>query len=266
MPPPTREVRTCLVPFVGLLNHSPYPHAVHFSQCDPKTRRLRCVPPHLFTGKEGVGDKRFCNARPHTVCLSGMLPHTPNQLFPCKGCAAAKFQRHSLARSVRCFRPCSSGQQVFLSYGPLSNSKLLLTYGFALPGNPNDDHPLTLQVGWLGQVAPSTSLLARHTWFTFQCGQGGPSSLSVASTLLSLVFNPSAWEHSPHRTWLLPNTPAGSARLPPPLNPLACRTLLLLEASLLRGCRRLSLPWAPPGCGSHRAWGWAGRSRPPCWP
>ncbi|GAX80941.1 hypothetical protein CEUSTIGMA_g8376.t1 [Chlamydomonas eustigma] len=36
------------------------------------------------------------------------------------------------------FRPCARGRQVFLSYGALPNSKLLLFYGFVQPGCPFD--------------------------------------------------------------------------------------------------------------------------------
>jgi hypothetical protein len=36
-------------------------------------------------------------------------------------------------------------QQVFLSYGPLPNSQLLLFYGFALPGNPFEQQQLMIQ-------------------------------------------------------------------------------------------------------------------------
>ncbi|CAL8467547.1 g7085 [Coccomyxa elongata] len=47
---------------------------------------------------------------------------------------------------LRAFRPCSAGDQCFLSYGPLPNLKLLLFYGFALPNNPHDIVSITLEV------------------------------------------------------------------------------------------------------------------------
>ncbi|KAG2443768.1 hypothetical protein HXX76_002112 [Chlamydomonas incerta] len=75
------DIRTCLVPYLGLMNHHPLPHVVHFSRVDPATAGLR----------------------------------------------------------VRAFRPCAPGRQLFLSYGPYPNSKLLLFYGFALPDNPMDE-------------------------------------------------------------------------------------------------------------------------------
>ena len=48
---------------------------------------------------------------------------------------------------VRAFRPCAAGQQLFLSYGPYPNDKLLLFYGFALPGNPFDEAKVAFEVG-----------------------------------------------------------------------------------------------------------------------
>lgn len=39
----------------------------------------------------------------------------------------------------------TAGEQVFISYGPLSNSKLLMFYGFTLPGNPYDTVRLKLE-------------------------------------------------------------------------------------------------------------------------
>lgn len=98
--------RACLVPLAGLLNHSPWPHVVRFSALD-----------------------------------------VPN------GAAAAGQQGQSAAASAKggalrliSFRPMAAGQQAFLSYGPLSNAKLLLFYGFAVPGNPFDTVDLELKL------------------------------------------------------------------------------------------------------------------------
>lgn len=46
---------------------------------------------------------------------------------------------------LKSFRPVSQHHEVFLSYGPLPNSQLLLFYGFALPGNPFEQLQLELQ-------------------------------------------------------------------------------------------------------------------------
>lgn len=46
---------------------------------------------------------------------------------------------------LKSFRPVHQHQQVFLSYGPLPNSQLLLFYGFALPDNPFEQQDLQVQ-------------------------------------------------------------------------------------------------------------------------
>lgn len=43
------------------------------------------------------------------------------------------------------FRPCKQGNQVFISYGPVPNVKLITYYGFAVNDNPHDIVPLTLE-------------------------------------------------------------------------------------------------------------------------
>ncbi|KAK9809346.1 hypothetical protein WJX73_007373 [Symbiochloris irregularis] len=53
-------------------------------------------------------------------------------------------ETHSMR--FRLDRPCSAGEEVFLSYGRLPNSSLLLYYGFALSSNPHDTIPLSLEV------------------------------------------------------------------------------------------------------------------------
>ncbi|PNH09292.1 SET domain-containing protein 4, partial [Tetrabaena socialis] len=84
---PDGVIRTCLAPYVGLMNHHPLPHVVHFSKVDAAT-----------------------------------------------GCLG-----------IRAFRPCAPGRQLFLSYGPYGNGKLLLFYGFALRHNPFDEVELELK-------------------------------------------------------------------------------------------------------------------------
>jgi hypothetical protein len=74
-------IRPALAPFVSLLNHSPWPHIVHFSTVNPTSKTL----------------------------------------------------------DLKTFRPVQQQQQVFLSYGPVPNHQLLLFYGFAAVGNPNDE-------------------------------------------------------------------------------------------------------------------------------
>ena len=43
------------------------------------------------------------------------------------------------------FRPCKQGSQVFISYGPVPNVKLITYYGFAVNDNPHDIVPMTLE-------------------------------------------------------------------------------------------------------------------------
>ncbi|KAJ2905712.1 Rubis-subs-bind domain containing protein [Zalerion maritima] len=46
--------------------------------------------------------------------------------------------------SVLAGKDYEAGDQVFINYGPISNSRLLRLYGFVLPGNPNDSYDLVL--------------------------------------------------------------------------------------------------------------------------
>lgn len=76
------------------------------------------------------GEQREC-----LVPLAGLMNHTSpsaaahvvryGSLSPASGCLEMRTQR-----------ACLAGDQLFLSYGPLSNLKLLLFYGFVLPGSP----------------------------------------------------------------------------------------------------------------------------------
>ena len=47
------------------------------------------------------------------------------------------------------FRPVAKGHQCFLSYGPLSNLKLMLFYGMAIPDNPYDVVQIELEVRYI---------------------------------------------------------------------------------------------------------------------
>ena len=75
------------------------------------------------------GEQREC-----LVPLAGLMNHTSpsaaahvvryGSLSPASGCLEMRTQR-----------ACLAGDQLFLSYGPLSNLKLLLFYGFVLPAS-----------------------------------------------------------------------------------------------------------------------------------
>ena len=65
--------------------------------------------------------------RPHCVRYGRLNPRTQTLDYPA-------------------FRPCSKGQQVYISYGPVPNLKLMCYYGFAVPCNPHDLVMLQLEV------------------------------------------------------------------------------------------------------------------------
>jgi hypothetical protein len=44
------------------------------------------------------------------------------------------------------FRPCQKKRQVFISYGPVPNVKLICYYGFSVRNNPHDCVPVTLEL------------------------------------------------------------------------------------------------------------------------
>ena len=60
------------------------------------------------------------------------------------------------------FRPCLKGEQVFISYGPVPNMKLLSYYGFAIPGNPHDLVPLTLEPPEGGLTTQQEAAMKAH--------------------------------------------------------------------------------------------------------
>ncbi|KAH9297670.1 hypothetical protein KI387_029352, partial [Taxus chinensis] len=129
---PDNKLKTCLVPVAGLLNHSLYPHVMHYSRIDPKSDTLK-----LYVS-----------------------------------------------------RPCKSGQQCYLSYGPLTSSHLITFYGFLLRGdNPYDTIPIDLDLPQLldpdNQSLDDTdqiSHMVRGTWMSKskQNKYGLPSRLLAA--------------------------------------------------------------------------------------
>ena len=62
--------------------------------------------------------------------------------------------------------PCSLAQ-VYISYGPVPNLKLLCYYGFVVPHNPHDLVPLLLE------VRSSTSLYQPHQTVVCRSSIGG---------------------------------------------------------------------------------------------
>eukprot|EP01127_Copromyxa_protea_P015426 TRINITY_DN4433_c0_g1_i3.p1 TRINITY_DN4433_c0_g1~~TRINITY_DN4433_c0_g1_i3.p1 ORF type:complete len:240 (-),score=61.96 TRINITY_DN4433_c0_g1_i3:39-758(-) len=67
-----------------------------------------------------------------------------------------KFDSEKRTFKISSTKECPSGEEVFLLYGPLDNSELLLFFGFALPDNPYDTVKIELDV--LDEEEYTTSL------------------------------------------------------------------------------------------------------------
>ncbi|KFM26144.1 Histone-lysine N-methyltransferase setd3 [Auxenochlorella protothecoides] len=74
------------------------------------------------------------------------------------------------------FRPCKEGEQVFISYGPVPNLKLLCYYGFVIADNPHDVVPLTLEL----PAEEDAALHARRTAVWERLGLATEHNLSAA--------------------------------------------------------------------------------------
>uniref|UniRef100_A0A2N9EEV0 SET domain-containing protein n=1 Tax=Fagus sylvatica TaxID=28930 RepID=A0A2N9EEV0_FAGSY len=111
---PDGKLRTCLIPIAGFLNHSLYPHILHYGKVDSATNSLK-------------------------FCLS---------------------------------RPCSAGEQCFLSYGNFSSSHLTTFYGFLPQGdNPYDVIPLDIDAAQddcteISRRSNWTTHMVRGTWLS----------------------------------------------------------------------------------------------------
>ncbi|KAI7909168.1 hypothetical protein M9X92_011788 [Pyricularia oryzae] len=70
--------------------------------------------------------------------FADMLNHSDNV----KQCHA--YDSSSKTLSVLAGKDYEAGDQVFIYYGPVSNSRLLRLYGFVVPGNSNDNYDLVL--------------------------------------------------------------------------------------------------------------------------
>ncbi|GAB4838233.1 hypothetical protein Ancab_027764 [Ancistrocladus abbreviatus] len=109
------NLRTCLVPVAGFLNHSICPHILYYGKVDSRTNTLK---------------------------------------FPLS-------------------RPCSAGEQCYLSYGCLSNCHLLTYYGFLPQGN-NPYDVIPLDIGAAKEAcseegnssSDSTTHMVRGTWLS----------------------------------------------------------------------------------------------------
>jgi hypothetical protein len=59
------------------------------------------------------------------------------------------------------FRPCPAGKQVYISYGPVPNLKLISYYGFSIRNNPHDVVPLTLELPDLESTQATKRVMQR---------------------------------------------------------------------------------------------------------
>jgi len=82
---------------------------------------------------------------PALVPVASLINHSPTPHVVHFSAVDAATQQLQL----RCFRPIEPGQQLLLSYGPLSNEHLLVFYGFAVAQNPFD----TLELDWAQYMA-----------------------------------------------------------------------------------------------------------------
>ncbi|KAB1204238.1 SET domain-containing protein 4 [Morella rubra] len=109
---PEGKLRTCLIPIAGFLNHSLYPHILHYGKVDTATNSLK----------------------------------------------------------FRLSRPCSAGEECFLSYGNFSSSHLLTFYGFLPQGDnlydiiPLDIEDTTDEFTESRSTSNTTTHMVRGTW------------------------------------------------------------------------------------------------------
>lgn len=123
---PRAEPVPALVPLTSLANHGAWPHAVAYSDCTG--------------GGGGEGDGEGGGGG--------------------DGGAAAAAEEAAGWQRVRVFRPLKRGEELLISYGPLSNDELLLFYGFALERNPFDARAVRKQLREAALAAAAAEALA----------------------------------------------------------------------------------------------------------
>ncbi|KAK3402314.1 hypothetical protein B0T20DRAFT_136626 [Sordaria brevicollis] len=117
--------------------------------------RLFIQYPDLFPlDKFGIDDYKWALCTVWSRAMDFVLPNgTPvrllapfadmlNHTSSVKQCHAYDPSTGNL--SVLAGKDYQPGDQVFINYGPVSNSRLLRLYGFVIPGNPNDSYDLVL--------------------------------------------------------------------------------------------------------------------------
>lgn len=88
------------------------------------------------------------------------------------------------------FRPCAKGEQVFISYGPVPNMKLLAYYGFAIPQNPHDLVPLQLEPPESGLTAQQEAAMKAHSIGMEHSLRDGPFAVQLLACLRIVVATP----------------------------------------------------------------------------
>ena len=89
------------------------------------------------------------------------------------------------------FRPCPAGHQLFISYGPVPNLKLLSYYGFVIPNNPHDLVPLTLEPPQDDDLTPEKlSLLSSLGIGMEHALRNGPLAAQLLACLRVIVATP----------------------------------------------------------------------------
>ena len=99
---------------------------------------------------------------------------------------------------LRTVRPCAAGSEVTLSYGALSNSQLLLYYGFTVPDNPCDvvefqvddeggEHQLRASCPLPGRLLAMLRLLCAHCPEEVHAAESEAAALAALSDVLAAL-------------------------------------------------------------------------------
>ncbi|KAL2141172.1 hypothetical protein VTI28DRAFT_2718 [Corynascus sepedonium] len=78
--------------------------------------------------------------------------------------------------SVLAGKDYEAGDQAYICYGPIPNSRLLRLYGFVIPGNPNDNYDLVLT------THPSAPFFEQKEKFWMSAGLDSTSTISLSLT------------------------------------------------------------------------------------
>ena len=91
------------------------------------------------------------------------------------------------------FRPCNRGKQVFISYGPVPNVKLITYYGFVIAANPHDIVPLTFETEGSTEMDSHSKIMQALNLMGLNLDHNiryGPIPLKLKACLRILVADP----------------------------------------------------------------------------